>query len=145
MELEKLIDAISLQMRLLRAAEEADTSLEELTEREILILELLKERGKMSISDVANSFARVAPSTISITLTKLWRDKEQVSKAIDPSNQRVTTVELTDKGIDTVEQIKRGRAERLRILIDALGLNEQEHEVFKSIVARAVNYLNRML
>lgn len=145
MELEKLIDAISLQMRLLRAAEEADTSLEELTEREILILELLNERGKMSISDVANSFARVAPSTISITLTKLWRDKEQVSKAIDPSNQRVTTVELTDKGIDTVEQIKRGRAERLRILIDALGLNEQEHEVFKSIVARAVNYLNRML
>ena len=140
-----MIDEISLQMRLLRAAEEADTSLEELTEREILILELLNERGKMSISDVANSFARVAPSTISITLTKLWRDRGLVSKAIDPSNQRVTTVELTDKGIDTVEQIKRGRAERFRILIDALGLKEQEYEVLTSIMVRAISYLDKML
>jgi len=145
MELAELIDAINLQMRLLRAAEEADTSLEELTERESLMLELLNERGKMTISDVASSFARVAPSTVSITLTRLWRDKGLISKAIDPSNQRVTMVELTDKGIRTVEQIKRGRAERFRILIEALGLNEQEHKALKSIIARAIGYLSKML
>jgi DNA-binding MarR family transcriptional regulator len=145
MELGQLMDAITLQMRLLRAAEEADTSLEELTERESLMLELLNERGKMSISDVSSYFARVASSTISVTLTRLWRDKGLISKTVDPSNQRVTMVELTDKGIDTVAQIKRGRAERFRILIEALGLNDQEREVLKSIITRAVGHMHELL
>lgn len=145
MELEQLIDEISVRMRLLRAAEEADTSLEELSEREVLILELLNERGKITISDVANAFARVAPSTISITLTKLWRDKGLVSKAIDPENQRVTTVELSGKGIEMVEQIKRGRAERYRILMKALGMNDHESEVLKSIISRAVRYMDKKM
>jgi DNA-binding MarR family transcriptional regulator len=141
MELVKLIDEISLRMRLMRALEEADSSLEEITERESLILELINDRGRVNISDISVAFARVAPSTISMTVTKLWR-KNLVSKRVDPENQRVTLVELTLQGEDAVKELKRTRAERYQILIQALGLDEQEYGVLKSVIARAIDYLD---
>ncbi len=67
------------------------------------------------------------------------------SKTINPGNQRVTTVELSDKGVETVAAIKRGRAERFRVLIRALAMEAREYELLKSIVARAVDHFDRQL
>lgn len=144
-DLERLIDEISLRMRLIKAAEEANTPLDDLTDREVLILELLNERGKLSISEIAAAFSRVAASTISVTITKLWRGKGLVVKTIPPGNQRVTTVELSAKGKEAVAAIKRGRAERYRTLIRALDMEAEEHELLKSIVARAVEHFDQRL
>lgn len=144
-DLTKLIDEISLRMRLFKAAEEAGTPLDDLTDREVLILELLNERGKLNISEIAAAFSRVATSTISVTITKLWRGKGLVVKAIDPGNQRATTVELSAKGVAAVAAIKKGRAERYRELVQALGIEAKEHELLKSIIARAVEHFDQRL
>ncbi|RKY12396.1 MAG: hypothetical protein DRP52_04700, partial [Planctomycetota bacterium] len=42
-------------------------------------------------------------STISVNITKLWREKRMVSKTKDPENQRTTIVELTEAGKRAIE------------------------------------------
>jgi DNA-binding MarR family transcriptional regulator len=144
-ELTRLIDEISLRMRLLKAAEEANTPLDDLTDREVLILELLNERGKLSVSEITAAFSKVAASTISVTITKLWRGKGLVEKAIDPGNQRVTTVALSAKGEEAVAAIKRGRAEPYRTLIRALAMESEDHDLLKSIISRAIEHFDQQL
>jgi DNA-binding MarR family transcriptional regulator len=143
--LENLIDEISLRMRLLRAVEEPPFQIEDLTEREILFLELLNERDKMKVSEIALAYPKVAASTISMTLTRLWREKGLISKSIDPQDQRITTVELTTKGQGAVEKVKQGRRERFRVLIDALKLDEEESRCVGSVVNRAILHLDEHL
>ena len=83
-DLEKIIHEVSLRMRLLRARQE-DTGSESITEREAMLLELLDEHDKMTVSQIAGSYPGVSESTISTGVTKLWRDT-LVSKTINPEN-----------------------------------------------------------
>ncbi len=137
-ELEKTIAEVTLRMRLMRAIQEEQHPTVPLTEREIMILEMLAQRGKMSISEIAASIPKISDSTISTSVTKLWRDKHLVSKTISPDNQRTTIVELTDGGQKVIETINKQRAERFKALFQALEMSDCETEVF-------INILNRML
>ena len=141
--LEKVIHEISLRMRLLRARQE-DTGSESLTERETMLLELLNEHGQMTVSQIAASYPGVSESTISTGVTKLWRDK-LVSKTINPENQRVTIVELTEKGKKTLEIVKRQRAERFNTLFHAIKATENEKQVFIRVLTRAIAYFDEVL
>ena len=71
-DLEKVIHEISLRMRLLRSRQE-ETGSESLTDREIMLLELLDEHGKMTVSQIAVSYPGVSESTISTGVTKTPR------------------------------------------------------------------------
>jgi len=51
-----------------------------LSEREALVLELIDAKGSMSISEIGNFYPKVSNSTISTTITKLWKDKNLVDK-----------------------------------------------------------------
>lgn len=73
--------------------------LNDLSERETLILELIGAKGRMSIARIGNFYPKVSNSTISTTITKLWKDKKLVDKKILPENQRITTVNLTEIGM----------------------------------------------
>jgi DNA-binding MarR family transcriptional regulator len=137
-ELEKTIAEVTLRMRLMRALQEEQHPTVPLTEREIMILELLAQRGKMSISEIAASNPKISDSTISTSVTKLWRDKHLVSKTISPDNQRTTIVELTEAGKKVIETINKQRAERFKALFQALEMSDGETDVF-------INILNRML
>jgi len=95
-ELEKVIHDLTLRMLLIRAIQEGDSP-SSLTEREALILQQLLERPQMTFSEIAESWPNVSESTISMTITRLWREKAYVSKIIKPDNQRVTLVQITDK------------------------------------------------
>jgi len=127
-DLEKVIHEISLRMRLLRSRQE-DTGSESLTDREIMLLELLDEHGKM---------------TVSHGVTKLWRDK-LVSKTINPENQRVTIVALTEKGKKTLAVVKRQRAERFNTLFHAIETTDDEKQVFLRVLTRAIAYFDEIL
>jgi len=143
MELAKIIDELGLRMRLLRAGQEADMKSEDLADRDVLILELLAERGKLTVSEISGLCAHVSESTISTNITKLWR-KKLVTKSINPQNQRVTFVELTAKGSETVEQFKAMRAQRLAALFTAMEFSQEERQVMERVFARAVEFFDKV-
>ena len=97
-DLAKVMQELSSRMRHLKATQEDKASAGNLTERDLMILGMLNERGKMTVSQISAADPIASESTISTTITKLWRDKKMVTKTISPENQRTTIVELTDKG-----------------------------------------------
>ena len=139
-DLEKAILEISLRMRLLKAMQEDESHPEDLTERDVMILGLLNERGRMTVSQIAAADPNVSDSTISTNITKLWRDKQMVSKTISPENQRTTIVELTDKGSKAIELVNQQRAERFKTLFKAIEVTDDEREVF----VRSISLLGEM-
>ena len=136
-ELEKAIHELSLRMRLIRFMQEQKEMVEELSERDILLLQLIAERGKMTVSEIAAAYPTVSESTISTTLTKLWRDRGVVSKTISPENQRITNVELTDKGQKALEEVMKNRGASYNALFHAIQVTDDEREVLIDCVGRA--------
>jgi DNA-binding MarR family transcriptional regulator len=144
-ELGKLMDELGLRMRLLRASQENGAQIGELSERDILLLEMLDGHGRMTVSKIAAAYPHVSESTISTDITKLWREKGLVSKAINPDNQRVTFVEMTEKGREMLRVIKQQRSERIATLFRAMGFTDEEREVMKRLTARAITYFDEYL
>jgi len=144
-DLEKGIHELSLRMRMLRAIQEDKTSPNDLTERDEMILSLLNERGKMTISQVAAAIPNVSDSTVSTNITRLWRDKKMVSKTISPENQRTTIVELTEQGKKAIEVIKQQRSDRFQTLFSAINVTGDEREVLIKVVSRAIAFFDEHL
>ena len=144
-DLTKAIHEITLRMRLLRAIQEDKSSSEGLTERDVMILELLNERGKMTVSQIVEATPSASDSTISTNVTKLWRDRKMVSKTIDPENQRTTIVELTDKGMKAIEVVKKQRAERFQTLFNAIDVTDDEKQVIIKVLSRAMAFFDKNL
>lgn len=143
-DLQKVMNELALRMRLMRAFQEEQTG-DALSEREILILQQIGERGPMSVSQISESWPNVSDSTISMAVTKLWRKHELVTKTIKPSNQRVTMVELSEKGKAELETIMKQRNERFQTFFNAINVSEEEKQVLIRIFRRAVDYMDRML
>lgn len=144
-DLAKAIQELSLRMRLLKAMQEDSAESQNLTERDIMILELLSDRGKMTISEIAEAEPSVSDSTISLNVTKLWRDKKMVTKTISPENQRTTIVELTDEGQKAVELFNRQRTDRFGTLFQAIDVTDDEKKVMLKVVTRAISFFDKHL
>lgn len=143
--LEKAILELSLRMRLIRFMQEEKGMVEELSERDILLLQLIAENGTMTVSEIAAAYPTVSESTISTSITKLWRDKELVSKTISPENQRTTLVELTDKGKQALAEVMKNRGRSYNALFHAIQVTDDEREVLIRICRRAVQYMDEHL
>ena len=144
-EFEKAMNELSLRMRMLRAMQEDSAPNGELTDRDALILQLLGERGQMTVTQIADAWPNVSESTISMTITKLWRELGMVSKTISPENQRITLVELTDKGRKELETILAQRSQRISILFNSINTTEEEKQVLMNICQRGVKFLDAIL
>ncbi|MHC4756563.1 MAG: MarR family winged helix-turn-helix transcriptional regulator [Planctomycetota bacterium] len=142
-DLEQSIHELSLRMRLIRAQQDDEISPDSLTEREELIIRLLHERGKMTVSEIAAAAPHVSYSTISTTITKLWRKQKMVSKTISPESQRVTIIELTKRGVETANNLMKKQSDRYKTLITALGLSSEEKDVLYRIINRAVTFFDK--
>lgn len=140
-DLEKAINELSLRMRMMRAVQEAETPL---SERESLVLQLIGEQGRMAVTQVAAAWPNVSESTISMTLTKLWRGG-LVSKTTHPENQRITLVELTAEGHAQLESLCRARIQRMKILFDSIQLTPEEKQVIIDVCQRGVRYMDQFL
>ncbi len=143
-ELEQAVHELSLRMRMIRAIQEDAERNDALTERESLILHLLKDRGQMTVMQVAEAWPNVSESTVSMTITKLWRNS-MVSKAISPENQRITLVDLTDKGRAELDNIFKQRSIRIKTLFDSINMTNEEKQVLISICQRGVKVLDQFL
>jgi len=142
--LENSIEQLSLKMRQLKAIQQETSLSKTLTERDEMILILLAEKGPLAVSQIANSGSDASFSTISMNVTKLWRDK-LVSKTVLPENQRVTIVELTEQGRQIAQLLKDQRAERFKMLLQALNLTDEETAVLMKILTRAIPFFDSKL
>ena len=143
-DLEKAIHELSLRMRLIRVIQEDRRPGEALSEREALILQQLSEQGPLSVTRIAEAWPNVSESTVSMTLTKLWKRK-LVSKTINPENQRMTQVDLTPMGRSELEAVFKQRKERFQTLFNAIQVTPQEKEVLIDICQRGVAFLDEVL
>lgn len=141
----KAISELSLRMRLIKSMQEEKSSSTDLTDREILLLELLEKAGTMTVSQIAALHPNVSESTISTTITRLWRDRKVVSKTISPENQRVTNVELTEKGKIELEVFASHQAVRYKALLKAMQISETEGQMLFEIMSRAVKVFDSHL
>ena len=99
----------------------------------------------MSISEIGNFYPKVSNSTISTTITKLWKDKNLVDKKILPENQRITTVNLTDKGRTVLEQFKKNQSDIYKTVTTSLGLSAEQKESFQYVLGEAIGYFDELL
>ena len=117
----------------------------ELTMRDVLILDLLRQQGSMTVSQISKAVPDVAGSTVSINITKLWREKKFVSKTKKYDDQRTTIVELTDKGKEAIELFNNRREETFNVLFQALNLSGDEEQVIANIIERAIKFFDKNL
>lgn len=142
-ELGKAIQELTLRMRMLKVSQEDKSNLQELTDRDIVILMLLNDRKKMTVSEIAAADATASSSTISTAITHLWRDKKMVSKTISPKSQRVTIVELTEKGKKAVETVLNQRNERFASLLKAIQVTDDEEQIIINVCRRASEFMDK--
>ena len=143
---EQMIYDMAFRERLYTASKlSEDKRTNELSEREALILELIGTKGRMSISEIGNFYPKVSNSTISTIITKLWKDKKLVDKKILPENQRITTVNLTEKGRTVLERIKHNQSDVFTTVTTSLGLSAEQSDFFQHILEHAIGYFDEVL
>ena len=136
MELVELINQISIKMRLLKVEQDTKTT-GQYSEREILLLELIHDNKKMSLSEIAKKFKVVGKSIISSTISNFWK-AQLVNKERNHENQRIMYVSLTPKGKKLLDQFRKDENERFSLLIDALNLTSEQEIMIKKILENAV-------
>lgn len=139
---ESLIYDMAFRVRLYMASKISEQKVGDLTDRESLIIELVGMKGSMSISEIGSLYPTVSNSTISTTITKLWKDKKLVDKKILPENQRVTTVTLTEKGKQILAEIKRTQADVFSTISVSLGLSSDQVGYFHEILENAIVFFD---
>ncbi len=142
---ESLIYDMAFRVRLYMASKISEQKVGDLTDRESLIIELVGMKGSMSISEIGSLYPTVSNSTISTTITKLWKDKKLVDKRILPENQRVTTVTLTEKGQQILTEIKHTQADVFSTISVSLGLSPDQDEYFQDILINAISFFDETL
>lgn len=142
---ESLIYDMAFRVRLYMASKISEQKVGDLTDRESLIIELLGMKGSMSISEIGSLYPTVSNSTISTTITKLWKDKKLVDKRILPENQRVTTVTLTEKGKEILTEIKRTQADVFGTISVSLGISPDQAEYFQDILKNAIGFFDETM
>jgi DNA-binding MarR family transcriptional regulator len=136
MEIPEMLEQVAIRMRQFRKSSGVP-------ERHLAILELLKDGG-MNVSKITAIYGNASESTISTTITKLW-DKGYVEKTIDRSNQRVTTVTLTEKGKHLLEKMTKQRKEGFYFFLKGLNANQEEEEIIRKLLTRAISFYDTVL
>jgi DNA-binding MarR family transcriptional regulator len=143
---ESMIYDMAFRVRLYIASKLADEKrINDLSERETLLLQLIGTTGRMSISEICNYYPRVSNSTISTTITKLWKEKKLVDKNILPENQRITTVNLTEKGQKVLAEIKKEQSDVFNTVTASLGLSAEQNESFQLVLKSAIGFFDDLL
>jgi DNA-binding MarR family transcriptional regulator len=143
---ESMIYDMAFRVRLYIASKLADEKrINDLSERETLLLQLVGATGRMSISEICNYYPRVSNSTISTTITKLWKEKKLVDKTILPENQRITTVNLTEKGEKVLAEIKKKQSDVFNTVTTSLGLSAEQNESFQFVLKSAIGFFDDLL
>jgi len=139
----RLIYEMSFRVRLMNSDLVFDKRIADLTERETLLIELLGAKKNMKISDISKLFPQVSASTISTTITRLWKEKGLLDKTILPENQRVTIVNLTEKGRRILKEIRAAHISMYSTIEDSLGMNARELNWLSEKIKNSIEFFNQ--
>lgn len=142
---ESLIHEMAFRVRLFRMLQGAENKVGDLTERETMMLELINMKKQMNISVIASLYPSVSSSTISNTITKLWRVDKLVDKNINPDNQRITNVSLSKKGRKAIKEIKETNSNVYKTVVKALDLTNEEKRVFNVVLKKGVGFFDKII
>ena len=142
---ELLIYDMAVRVRLYIASKISEKRVSDLTDRESLLIELIGMKGSMSISEIGNLYPMVSNSTISMTITKLWKKKKLVDKRILPENQRITIVTLTEKGQKVFSEIRRAQSDVFSTIATSFGLSPDQVENIQEIIEHAIGFFDNTL
>lgn len=142
-ELFTTIAELGIKMRIYRAIQMANSDGDDLRDREILILELLKTRGPMSMGDLLRFFPGVKQSTMSADVKRLRLDLELVDMTVDRKDMRVHLIELSEKGLEKADQIQSQRVVTYMPLAKAIGEDPNEIDSLKKVVNRAIALVDK--
>lgn len=143
--IESIIHEMAFRVRLYKLIQSAGNKEGALTERDMTMLELINMKNEMSISKIAALYPTVSSSTISNTITKLWREDKLVNKKINPDNQRITNVSLTQKGKEAIQAIKTNNSRIYATIVKALDLDLEEEEVFNRVLKKGINFFDDLI
>ncbi len=145
MDLAAQILQLSVKMRLLKARHGAGSSVSELKDRDVLILELLSERGSMSVTELCKSFRGIGQSTLSADVKRLRIEKGLVEKTLGREDERVRVISLTESGREKVNELGTQRRKTYAALMKGIGDDPDELEVLETIVERATREIEQEL
>jgi len=133
------IARLGTKMRIYRAVQIADSEAGDLKDRDILILELLKTQGSMSMTELAQFFPGVKPSTLSTDIKKLRSELDLIDMRVDKNDMRIHLIDLSEKGRAKIDEIKTQRANSYRPLAKAIGNDPDEIALLNRVVSRAID------
>jgi DNA-binding MarR family transcriptional regulator len=136
---------MALRVRLYLTSQKPAKRVASLTDRETLLLELIGAREQMSISEIAKMYPTVSNSTISTTITKLWKENKLVEKTILPENQRITVVSLTPAGKKILAEIQQAQTVTFNTVTKSLGLSSEQNEFFQSFIKNGIQFFDKKL
>jgi DNA-binding MarR family transcriptional regulator len=138
-----LIREFGSRMKIVRTIHAIHAEAPDVSEKETFLLELLRQRRKMTISEMRRFLPGIAESTMSVEISKLSKRRGWVRKSINPDNERERLVELTSKGLSLLSAMNEVNSRSHAILMRAIKMTPQEAEVCASVLRRAVPALDR--
>jgi DNA-binding MarR family transcriptional regulator len=140
-----LMVELNLRVRLLRASREstADKS-SALTLREELLIEIIGLREQSSVSSIRASYPSATLSSISSSITELWK-KKLVEKHVNPDDQRLTMVKLSENGKKVLTSIRKSQKNVLGKVTESLNLTGEQEILVRDLLIRSINYFDQYL
>jgi len=140
-----LLYELSLRVRLLRASREstADKS-SALTRREELLLEIIGLLEYSSVSTIRASYPSATLSSISSSITELWK-KKLVEKHVNPDDQRLTMVRLSENGKEVLKNIRKSQKIMLGKVTESLNLTGEQEVLVRDLLIRSINFFDKYL
>jgi DNA-binding MarR family transcriptional regulator len=140
-----LLYELSLRVRVLRASQESiEDKSSALTRREELLLEIIGLRVQSSVSSIRASYPSVTLSSISSSITELWK-KKLVEKHVNPDDQRLTMITLSEKGKAVLTSIRKSQKIMLGKVTESLNLTEEQEALVKDLLIQSINYFDQHL
>ena len=132
------IARLSIKMRIFRAIQAADSDAGQLKDREILILELLKIQGSMSMTQLSHFFPGLKLSTLSMDVKKLRVELGLIHIKVDKTDMRIHLITLSKKGYDKVAELRAQTGKTYVPLAAAIGKNPADLDVLSRVVEKAI-------
>ena len=132
------IARLGIKMRIFRAIQIADSDTGQLKDREILILELLKIQGSMSMTQLSHFFPGLKLSTLSMDVKRLRVDLGLIHIKVGKNDMRVHLIELSAKGYEKVAELRAQSGKSYAPLAAAIGKNPADLDVLNRVVEKAI-------
>jgi len=140
-----LLYELSLRVRILRASRESTADkASALTSREELLLEIIGLKEQSSVSSIRASYPSVTLSSISSSITELWK-KKLVEKHVNPDDQRMTMVKLSEKGQEVLNDIRENQKIMYAKITESLNLTEEQEVFIRDLLAHSIAFFDRYL